>query len=76
MLVTQHDGEPGGGLALTTTWETGETVIDNHALLLPNDLAEAHYTLIIGLYDANNPSARLPVGDSDSAELHSINVGG
>jgi mannosyltransferase len=76
VLVAQHDGEPGGGLALTTTWTAGETVIDNHALVLPNDLALAHYTFIIGLYDANNPAARLLVGDSDSAELHSIDVGG
>ena len=73
-LATQHDGEPGGGLALTTTWEAGEVVVDNHALVLPNDLTQTHYTLIIGLYDSNNPSVRVPVGDADSAQLYSITI--
>ncbi|MFN8371782.1 MAG: glycosyltransferase family 39 protein [Anaerolineae bacterium] len=74
VLVTQHDGEPGGGLALTTGWAVGETISDNHALVLPNDLTQAHYTLIIGLYDVNNPTARVPAADSDSATLYSITI--
>jgi hypothetical protein len=73
-LAAQHDGEPGGGLALTTTWNLGDIILDNHGLTIPNHLAAAHYTLIIGLYDLNNSSARLPVGDSDSVVLYSINI--
>src|SRR5690606_29227902 len=42
MLVAQRDSEPGGGLALTTTWTPGQTVIDNHALVIPGDLHAAH----------------------------------
>mgnify|MGYP002336155219 CR=1 FL=1 len=73
-LATQHDGEPGGGLAPTTTWTAGDTISDNHALVLPDNLTQVNYTLIIGLYDQNNPSVRLPVGAADSATLRTITI--
>lgn len=60
-LAAQRDAEPGGGLALTTTWEPGQAVIDNHALMIPQDLPESHYRLIIGLYNPSDAGARLPV---------------
>lgn len=68
-LAAQRDSEPSGGQAMTTLWQPNETVIDNHALAIPSDLPAGEYTLIIGLYDANNPNERLPVGESDFLEL-------
>ncbi len=73
-LVTQRDSEPGGGLALTTTWEPGMTVSDLHALTIPDNLSPANYTLIIGLYDENNPQERLRVGESDHLTLSQISI--
>lgn len=63
--AVQRDAEPAGGLSPTTTWEVGETIIDNHALLLPDDLPPANYALIIGLYNPDNPLERLAVGSGD-----------
>ncbi len=60
-LLAQRDSEPGGGLNLTTIWSPGETVIDNHGLLLPTELPPGSYTLLLGLYDVADPTARLPV---------------
>ncbi|NDJ61017.1 MAG: hypothetical protein GYB67_07820 [Chloroflexi bacterium] len=57
VLVAQRDSEPGGGLALTTTWTPGAAILDNHALLIPRDLPPGDYALIVGLYDLNDPSA-------------------
>jgi hypothetical protein len=74
VLVAQRDSEPSGGQALTTLWQPNETVTDNHALLIPSDLAAGEYTLIIGLYDANNPNDRLAVEDRDYLELETIQV--
>jgi len=74
MLVAQRDSEPGGGLALTTTWTPGQTVIDNHALVIPGDLHAAHYLLIAGLYNINQPTARLPVDGNDALVLAQITV--
>ena len=74
VLVAQRDSEPGGGLALTTTWTPGEIVVDNHGLLIPADLPPAHYLLIMGLYDINQPTARLTVGDGDALTVATIEV--
>lgn len=73
-LVTQRDSEPGGNLALTTTWQPGETIIDHHALIIPNDLTPAHYTLIIGLYALDDPQQRLRMGDADHFVIDTIQV--
>ncbi len=60
-LVTQRDSEPGGGLALTTTWKPGETLSDNHGILVPLDTQVGTYQLIAGLYLLTDPAVRLPV---------------
>ncbi|MFN8451643.1 MAG: hypothetical protein U0521_24400 [Anaerolineae bacterium] len=73
-LAAQRDSEPGGGLALTTTWTPGDTVGDAHALLL--DVPPGEYTLIVGLYDVDDPNARLAVGDGDYLTLATITVSG
>ena len=73
-LAAQRDSEPGGGLSLTTTWPANRPALDNHALPLPADLPAGDYTLIAGLYDINDPAARLPVNDASYVELAPIRV--
>jgi len=63
--AVQRDSEPAAGLRPTTTWQVGETIIDNHALILPSDLPPSHYALIIGLYNPNDPLERLIVQSQD-----------
>jgi hypothetical protein len=46
----QHDGQPGDGMLITTTWAPGEYVRDVHRLTLPPDLPAGDYRLIIGMY--------------------------
>lgn len=60
-LIAQHDGEPGGGNIPTLDWQPGETIVDNHGLLLPIDLSPGTYHLVLGLYDIADPNLRLPV---------------
>lgn len=73
-LVAQRDGEPGGGQRPTTSWAAGEAIRDNHGLLLPPDLPPGQYELRLGLYDALDPAARLPVNGGDSLHLEVITV--
>jgi hypothetical protein len=77
-LVAQRDSEPGGGLNLTTIWPPGETVTDNHGLLLPANLPPGDYTLLLGLYDVADPTARLPIqsqsGEVDVLPLATVQV--
>ncbi len=61
VLVAQRDAEPGGNLLPTTGWTPGETVLDRHGLALPEDLPAGGYTLIVGLYNIDDPNQRLPV---------------
>ncbi|MGQ0602391.1 MAG: hypothetical protein ACT4QE_11945 [Anaerolineales bacterium] len=58
--VAQTDGEPGGGLVLTTIWQPGRQVADNHGLLLPPDLPSGEYRLMAGLYNLAD-GTRLPI---------------
>jgi hypothetical protein len=74
VLAAQRDSEPGGGQFPTTGWSPDETIIDNHALMIPDDLPPSHYTLIIGLYNPDDPLARLPVGDGEFLILGEIVV--
>ncbi len=74
VLVAQRDSEPVGGLSLTTKWQPDTPVIDNHALAIPPDLATGDYTLIMGLYDINDPTARATVNDNNFVEIANIQV--
>jgi hypothetical protein len=74
-LAAQRDSEPGGGLALTTTWTPGESVSDAHGLVIPPELAPGTYTLIVGLYPLDDPSARLRVENSDHLKMRRITIG-
>jgi hypothetical protein len=63
-LVAQRDSEPAGGSRPTTGWQAGEVITDNHGLLIPPGTAPGEYELRLGLYDAFDPSARLPAEPS------------
>ena len=76
--VAQHDGEPVGGFAPTTIWQSGQVVIDRHGILLPADLHSGDYTLVVAVYHAAT-GERLPVtigGESagDSLPLSEIAI--
>lgn len=64
--LAQQDGEPGGGLAPTSTWEAGRRYVDNHGLLIPADLPPGEYYLMAGLYDLVTGD-RLPVAGAGAA---------
>lgn len=75
MLAAQRDSEPGGGLALTTTWTPNVVVVDQHGLLIPAELLPGTYALIIGLYDLDDPTARLRLDSGEDAlRLDTITV--
>jgi hypothetical protein len=79
-IVAQRDSEPGGGLALTTTWRPGETTVDNHGILVPVGRPAGRLTLLLGLYDLTDPAVRLPVvvdgAMIDAIPLESIQITG
>jgi hypothetical protein len=61
-VVAQADGLPAGGRRPTTSWRPGEVIVDARRLDLPPDLPPGDYTVLAGLYDANDPTyPHLPV---------------
>jgi uncharacterized membrane protein len=79
-IISQRDSEPGGGLALTTTWSPGEILADNHGVLIPSGTSPGQYTLIVGLYDIADPEARLSIeadgGAIDAFRISTITIVG
>ncbi len=72
-VIAQHDSEPAGGSAPTTTWQVDQEVIDNHGLFVPPGTPPAPYRLTVAVYDAQS-GARLPTGQGDSVELGEVAV--
>jgi len=56
----QGDGYPLGGTALTTTWQSGEVIVDTYPISLAADLQPGTYRLQIGFYDEETDE-RLPL---------------
>lgn len=77
-IVAQRDSEPGGGLALTTTWRPGEEVVDNHGVLVPLGTAAGEYRLLMGLYEVSEAGTRLGIetaeGVVDALEVGVVSV--
>ena len=59
-IIGQRDAEPGGGVALTSTWAPGETIVDNYGILVRPGTPSGTYRVEIGLYSVDN-GERLPV---------------
>jgi 4-amino-4-deoxy-L-arabinose transferase-like glycosyltransferase len=73
-VIAQRDAEPAGEGRPTDSWEPGETVLDNHGLLIPPGTPPGTYRRIIGLYDAET-MARLKLPDgSDFLSLPPVTV--
>ncbi len=73
-VAAQHDSEPASDQLPTDSWVPGETVIDNHGLVLPLDASAGDYQVAVGLYDFEGN--RLIVdGGGDSLVLGRVPVG-
>jgi hypothetical protein len=73
-VIAQRDAEPAGESRPTTTWQPGETVLDNHGVLIPPGTPPGSYRRIIGMYDPETGERlKLPDG-GDSISLAPINV--
>ncbi|MBN1310546.1 MAG: glycosyltransferase family 39 protein [Anaerolineae bacterium] len=72
--TTQHDGEPANWAAPTDSWIPGETVVDQHRLLMP-DAPSGTYQVMIGLYDQAGTRLSISVnGESIGDRLFLTNI--
>jgi len=66
--VSQDDGLPVHWTYLTTQWQPGEYIRDEHVLELEPDVPRGDYTLSVGLYDADTGERPL-VRDANGHEI-------
>jgi hypothetical protein len=72
-LAKQYDRAPLQGVAPTTLWRTGDTLLDAYDLDIPGDLPPGDYRLLVGLYELAT-LARLPVQSDGSPAGDTIHV--
>ena len=72
--LAQQDGEPGGGLLITSGWTPGKRYADNHGVALPPDLPPGTYTLAIGLYNLFD-GTRLALTQNGTAAGERLEIG-
>lgn len=80
-LVAQRDAQPVGGSRPTTTWATGEEILDNYGILIPDGLAPGEYLLVVGMYLPATGERLSPSGGSvqtidDAILLDTVKVTG
>lgn len=68
-MAAQADAQPQGGANPTSTWRTGEVIVETVALPIAPDAAPGAYRLLLGFYDAANGGVRLPARDRHSTPL-------
>lgn len=60
----QDDKQPGGGTYPTSDWQSGETIIENYTLKLPNNAPPGRYTVEMGMYLLDT-GERVPLVQAD-----------
>lgn len=63
-IVGQRDAEPGGGARITTTWQEGEMIADNHGVLILPGTPPGEYRVEMGMYSLRS-GERLPTKEGE-----------
>jgi 4-amino-4-deoxy-L-arabinose transferase-like glycosyltransferase len=67
-IVAQQDGTPAGGVRPTSSWRTGEVIIDDRELFTGADMAPGEYDVWLGFYDPDSGVRPAAFLDSPSAD--------
>ncbi len=53
-ILAQNDSKPQDGFYPTSSWQPGESIIDQHTFPLPGDISPGRYDLLVGFYEVEN----------------------
>ncbi len=77
MRAAQHDSEPQGGAAPTSTWTRGQVISDEHPLTINSEAPLGAYQIKVGLYDGETGRRlRLLRDNGISVQADSVTLGG
>ncbi|MFQ5886394.1 MAG: hypothetical protein ACE5II_04070, partial [Anaerolineae bacterium] len=65
--VGQRDAEPGGRAKMTTTWQEGEMIADNHGVLILPGTPPGEYRVEMGMYSLRT-GERLPTREGEALD--------
>lgn len=68
-VIAQQDAPPRGGGNPTWSWQPGEGIVDEVTLRVDEQAAVGRYVLYMGLYDAADVAARVPLTDAEGEPL-------
>jgi 4-amino-4-deoxy-L-arabinose transferase-like glycosyltransferase len=71
--VAQGDGPPLMGDYPTSVWSSGEVIVDPHSIVLPADIPQGQYRLLVGMYNLET-LVRLPRLDGAGDTVDILNV--
>ncbi len=75
-VVTQRDDEPVANKRPTTSWQAGETISDNYALVVPAGTPPGQYQIEIGLYRLTDGVRLHLTNGDDRVVLATVTVSG
>jgi 4-amino-4-deoxy-L-arabinose transferase-like glycosyltransferase len=64
-MATQADGRPVDGHWPTFAWVSGQAFADTYVIDASDKIESGTYTLLVGLYDRDDPNSRLPAYQPD-----------
>lgn len=78
-ILAQNDSKPQDGFYPTSSWQPGESIIDQHTFPLPGDISPGSYDLLVGFYEVENGQRLQTLDDagvfqSDYVRLSGIQV--
>lgn len=65
-LVAAGDSEPMNGVRPTTSWQSGELIVDPHQIIIPAEAPSGTYQVRVGLYSGDQ---RVPVTDPGRTQV-------
>jgi hypothetical protein len=75
-ILGQQDRLPGLGARPTTTWKSGEVLVDRYSIPIPQDAPAGRLPLAVGLYDAETGERLTTNGpDSELLEQNRVSLG-
>ncbi len=73
IVLAQADGLPVAWTYPTVQWQPGETIRDEHLLVLPSSAPRGDYWLVVGMYDSDS-GERSIVRDAEGNEIAGLRV--
>jgi len=67
-IVGQRDAEPGEGAEITTTWQEGEIIADNHGVLILPGTPPGEYRVEMGMYSLRSGQRLSTMGEGEAPD--------